>query len=194
VRINNLSYRSLAFVVSLLAFGLFSSANAQSNVDAQASVMPAGQVTKPTVMLPSQSGAPFVAGSTNLLCGGFIQYAPAPNNLQIVGSEEEQEQRAFSQGDVVYINTGARDGVREGQEFMVIRPRGQYDSKRSAKRGWLGVYTQELGVLRFFSATCCGLSPNAYLLMLVTNRSLIALQSQAENRPDALFWPAMDAR
>lgn len=136
-------------MVLLLAFGLFYSANAQTSVSSTpASVMPQEQSSKPTVVLPSNSSAVYVTGSTNLMCGGFIQYAPAPNARQIVGGEEEQEQRVYSQGDVVYINTGAKDGVREGDEFIVIRPRGQYESKRSSKSGWLGVYTEEVGVVR----------------------------------------------
>ena len=148
MRINQLSFRSLASMVSLLAFGLFCSTNAQTSGNMQASSAPEPQSTRPTVVLRAPSGPPSVAAGSNLYCGGFIQYAPAPNNIQIVGGEEEQEQRTYSQGDVVYINSGARDGVREGQEFMVVRPRGQYESKRSSKRGWLGVYTQEIGVVR----------------------------------------------
>lgn len=148
MRINHLSFRSLASLVLLLAFGLFYSADAQTSAGAQGRVIPEQQTTKPTVVLPGQSGPVFVTGSTNLMCGGFIQYAPAPNGRQIIGGEEEQEQRVYSQGDVVYINTGAKDGVREGDEYIVIRPRGQYESKRSSKSGWLGVYTQEVGIVR----------------------------------------------
>jgi hypothetical protein len=38
--------------------------------------------------------------------------------------------------------------VTVGQEFSVVRPRGQFKSSFSKKHGWLGVYTQELGRLR----------------------------------------------
>jgi hypothetical protein len=98
--------------------------------------------------MPARSVSHNVTSSTSLYCGGFIQYAPAPNGLQIVGGEQEQEQRTYSSGDYVYINAGSQDGVREGQEYMVIRPRGQFKSKLSKKKGWLGVYTQEVGGLR----------------------------------------------
>lgn len=146
MRINHLVYRSCAAVLLLCACGLFYSAGAQTSGN-----MPPGsapQQAKPTVMLPDQKGAQPVTGKDNLYCGGFIQYAPAPNNLQIVGGEEEQEQRVYSLGDYVYINAGAQDGVREGQEYTVVRPRGQFKTKLSKKKGWLGVYTQELGALR----------------------------------------------
>lgn len=148
VRINHLSFQNFAPVLLVLAIGLFCSIQGQTNSVATASIAPEQQTAKPTVVLQSERGAPPVAGPTNLLCGGFIQYAPAPNDRQIVGGEEEQEQRVYSQGDYVYINTGARDGVREGEEFLVVRPRGQYQSKRSSKSGWLGVYTQEVGIIR----------------------------------------------
>jgi hypothetical protein len=38
--------------------------------------------------------------------------------------------------------------VRVGDEFTVVRPRGQFKSKLSRKDGWLGVFTQEVGRLR----------------------------------------------
>ena len=38
--------------------------------------------------------------------------------------------------------------MRVGQEFSVVRPRGQFSSKFTRKRGSLGVYTQEVGLLR----------------------------------------------
>lgn len=147
MRINHLSFRSLGPLVVLLALGLAYSADAQTSTPA--SVAPGQQTNKPSVVLPTMNVGPqSVTGSTSLYCGGFIQYAPAPNGLQIVGGEEEQEQRTYSSGDIVYINAGSQDGVREGQEYIAIRPRGQFKSKLSKKKGWLGVYTQEVGNLR----------------------------------------------
>jgi hypothetical protein len=98
--------------------------------------------------VPEERAPAPAARQNELYCAGFIQYAPAPNNLQIVGGEQEQEQRVFGEGDYVYINAGSQQGIRVGQEFSVIRPRGQFRTKLSRKKGWLGVYTQELGQLR----------------------------------------------
>jgi hypothetical protein len=89
-----------------------------------------------------------VAGHTDLYCAGFIQYVPAPINPEIVGSEQEQEQHAYVEGDYVFINAGSQQGINVGQEFAIVRPRGQMTSKFTTKRGWLGVYMQELGQLR----------------------------------------------
>ncbi|HEX8922583.1 MAG TPA: hypothetical protein VF766_14005, partial [Pyrinomonadaceae bacterium] len=48
----------------------------------------------------------------------------------------------------IFINAGADQGVRVGQEFAIVRPRGQMSSKFTTKKGWLGVYMRELGRLR----------------------------------------------
>jgi len=145
VRINHLFYRSFAATALLLVCGLIYSAGAQTSPGQMSRPQP---TPTPTVVLPVKKGAQPVTGKANLYCAGFIQYAPAPNNLQIVGGEEEQEQRIYGFGDYVYINAGAQQGVREGQEYIVIRPRGQFKSRHSKKKGWLGVYTQEIGGLR----------------------------------------------
>ena len=147
MRINH-TLRTFAPALLLVALGFTFSINAQTNVASSSSVEPSQQERRPTVVYEGPRNAPFTAGKANLLCGGFIQYAPAPNNLQIVGGEQEQERRVYATGDIVYINSGSNDGVREGQEYLVVRPRGQYASKRSRKRGWLGVYTQEVGIIK----------------------------------------------
>ncbi|MFL6257399.1 MAG: hypothetical protein ACJ74T_20525 [Pyrinomonadaceae bacterium] len=81
-------------------------------------------------------------------CGGFIEQSPQAATGQIVGAEQEAERSVFAEGNVVFIDAGAQAGVRVGQEFMVVRPRGQFRSKFSRKTGSLGVYTQEVGRLR----------------------------------------------
>jgi hypothetical protein len=85
---------------------------------------------------------------TELSCAGYIEYAPNYSGFEVVGAEQEQEQTTFSTGNVVFINAGSQQGVRVGQEFQVVRPRGQFTTKLTRKSGWLGVYTQEVGRLR----------------------------------------------
>lgn len=149
---SNIFNKSLAALLALFTCGLINVVSAQtpsSRSSAGAQQQQQQQKPpKPTVIMPDESGPALAAGSTELYCAGFIQYAPAPNDLQIVGGEQEQEQRTFGEGDIVYINAGSQEGVRVDQEFSVIRPRGQFKSKLSKKKGWLGVYTQELGRLR----------------------------------------------
>jgi hypothetical protein len=89
-----------------------------------------------------------VTHRTNMLCAGFIQYAQKPNYLEIVGSEQEQEHMVYREGSYLFINRGADEGMQVGNEFTVVRPRGQFDTKLSNKHGWLGVYTQEIGAVQ----------------------------------------------
>lgn len=145
MRTSKLIFRSLLASLLLLMCASFSQVGAQTT---QLNANPAQQPTPIPITLPEAKAPLRVATSNELYCGGFIQYAPAPNKFQIVGGEEEQSQRVYSQGNYVYINAGSQQGVVAGQEYSVVRPRGQFMSDLSKKKGWLGVYTQELGRLR----------------------------------------------
>lgn len=141
--------KSVALLLALFTCGLINVVSAQTSGGSSASTESAQQQQRTVVAAPEERREPaLAAGRTELYCAGFIQYAPAPNDLQVVGGEQEQEQRVYGEGDYVYINAGSQQGVGVGQEFSVIRPRGQFKSKFSKKDGWLGVYTQELGQLR----------------------------------------------
>ena len=106
---------------------------------------------RPIVNLPPAKAARAVAGRTDLYCAGFVQYVPIQNRSQIVGGEQEQEQNVYKAGDYVYISNGGGgtgQPLRVGQEFLVIRPRGQFTSDFTKKKGYLGVYVQEVGTVR----------------------------------------------
>lgn len=145
MRTSNMIFRSLLASLLFTLCAIFSPASAQNN---QSSANPAQQPTPIPVTLPEAKAPARIAGANEIYCGGFIQYAPAPNKLQIVGGEQEQEKMVYVQGDNVYLNAGSNQGVVVGQEFSVVRPRGQMTSDFTRKKGWLGVYTQELGRLR----------------------------------------------
>jgi hypothetical protein len=101
-----------------------------------------------TVIYPEDRPAGPVARRSETACGGFIEQTPQAAAGQLVGGEQEAERRLFGQGDLVFVDAGAQQGARVGQEFSVVRPRGQFRSKFSRKGGSLGVYTQEVGQLR----------------------------------------------
>src|SRR5688500_3666288 len=122
--------------VCLLAFAF--TANAQS------------PAATPQVLMPV-SGQPLrVAGKSSLYCAGYIRYQRLPGMPEIVGAEEEQEQRTFADGDIVYLNAGSQQGIKEGQKFQIIRPRGDVKGVHKQKRGFLGTYIQEVGQLQVF--------------------------------------------
>jgi len=104
----------------------------------------------PQVVMPSAAPAPRVAGDSSLYCAGFIRFQKLPHMPEIVGALEEQEQHTYADGDVVYLNAGSTDGIKEGQNFQIIRPRGDVKGVHKQKRGFLGTYVQEIGQLRVF--------------------------------------------
>ncbi len=89
-----------------------------------------------------------VARESESACAGFIEQTPPRDRFEIIGAEDEALNRIFAEGDYLFINAGAQQGAQVGQEFSVVRPRGQFSSKLSTKRGSLGVFTQEVGRVR----------------------------------------------
>lgn len=104
----------------------------------------------PVLVIPPAREAQLVAGKSSLYCAGYIRYQRLPQMPEIVGAVEEQEQRKFSDGDVVYVNAGSRQGLKEGQNFQIIRPRGDVKGVHREKSGYLGTYVQEVGQLQVF--------------------------------------------
>lgn len=104
----------------------------------------------PQVLMPSPEQARPVAGRSSLFCAGYIRHERLPHMPEIVGGEEEQEQRTFADGDVVYLNAGSQQGIKEGQNFQIIRPRGDVKGVHKEKHGFLGTYIQEVGQLQVF--------------------------------------------
>lgn len=87
-----------------------------------------------------------VAAGNNLYCAGYIQNSPVNTSYEIVGADREREQNIFQQGNYIYIGRGANSGVKVGDMFSVVRPRGNFKSKFSNK-GNLGIYMLELGAV-----------------------------------------------
>ena len=135
--------RKLLMLLLLLLFCAFAHAAASAQTGGQRTT---GQ--SPTLVAPETRRPAPAARASESACGGFIEQTPQAAVGQIVGAESEKQSRLFTEGDLVFIDAGAQSGVRVGQEFTVVRPRGQFRSKFTRKRGSLGVYTQELGRLR----------------------------------------------
>lgn len=107
-----------------------------------------------SVVATAQGQAPAPAAlsrESEMECSGYIEYQPPAGRMEIIGAEQEQEQRHFAEGDYVYISGGTQAGVSVGSEYSVIRPRGRFTSTFSRKSGSLGMYTQEVGKLRVIS-------------------------------------------
>jgi len=95
-----------------------------------------------------------VVSGNNLYCAGYVQASPIAaarrdvTNVptRVMGAYNEQDGWLYSQNKYLYINGGADMGVKPGDMFSVIRPKGQVTSRWS-KKGDLGAYVQELGTV-----------------------------------------------
>lgn len=101
----------------------------------------------PTLVIPGIRENIPIAEGNNLNCAGYIQKAPVNTNFEIVGAQKEKDKYNYAQGDYVYINRGASSGARVGEILAVTRPRGQFESDLSRKKGDLGIFVEEVGTL-----------------------------------------------
>lgn len=87
-----------------------------------------------------------IAERTNLYCAGYVQSSPIDTSSRLVGAVEEQDGWLYSQNNFVYVNLGSSAGVKPGDMFSVVRPRGQVKTRWTTK-GRLGFYVQEVGTV-----------------------------------------------
>lgn len=137
---------SRRMLASVLLFCAFAAASASAQTSDGQTQGRRTTLSMPDVQAPAHTRTP-AAHESEARCGGFIEQTAQGSVGQIVGGYEETERRLFAQSNFVYIDAGAQAGMREGQEFTVVRPRGRFSSKFSRK-GTLGVYTQEVGRVR----------------------------------------------
>jgi hypothetical protein len=56
-----------------------------------------------------------------IYCSGLLTSAPISRGNYMITGEESDSKIVFDQGDYVYINRGALQGTRDGDEFLVTR-------------------------------------------------------------------------
>jgi hypothetical protein len=69
----------------------------------------------------AQDQAP-VPIENDLYCSGTVTSESIPRNTYVITGEGSNYRITFDMGDYVYINRGAQQGVKVGDEFSVIRP------------------------------------------------------------------------
>ncbi len=104
------------------------------------------QNESPTVIFSDLNKDMPVAVRNNLYCAGYIQRSDVNTNLKVIGADDEKDQHIYAQGDELYLNSGAVDGVKVGDMFAVVRPRGKVKSKWTKKKR-LGIFIQEVGAV-----------------------------------------------
>jgi hypothetical protein len=105
---------------------------------------------RPKVIAPPSEQPNQVAGMSSMYCAGYIKYQKFGQTPEIVGAEREESQRTFATNDIVIVNYGSQQGLKEGETLQIIRPRGDVKGVHRQKQGYLGTYVQEVGQLELF--------------------------------------------
>ena len=72
---------------------------------------------------PSVSVGPIPIGvEADVYCTGWLGEFEEPFTGRIASAEAMDNQKSFVQGDIVYLNIGAKSGVNAGQEYWICRP------------------------------------------------------------------------
>lgn len=146
--------RTAVVLAFAFMFTLVWGGETQAQTTVQPPVTPASTTeqrsTGPQVIMPTNNEAAKVAGRSLLYCAGYIKYQRFAEVPQIVGAEEEQELRGLTDGEVIYMNWGSRQGIKVGDRFQIARPRGEVKGVHKQKKGFLGIYVQEIGTVEVF--------------------------------------------
>lgn len=131
------------------AIALISCLSAFSYAQQMRPIVPERPVVAPTpTVIPPLLNRPLpVAEGNNFYCAGYIQQAPMLTDFEIVGATDEPEKKNFTERNEIYLSRGTNHGVIMGDRFAVVRPRGQFKTKLTDKKGRLGYYVQEVGLL-----------------------------------------------
>jgi len=83
---------------------------------------------------------------TAMYCSGTITPDAIPQDSYIISGEQSVDKVAFTAGQLVYINRGSAQGVKVGDEFLVMRPvkeelkevwfKGQLELMRAMGQAW----------------------------------------------------------
>lgn len=69
---------------------------------------------------PVEPGHAATEADTN--CAGMITNEQIPYDTYVISGPEADPQTIYSKGQYVYVNKGSDDGVKIGDEFMILRP------------------------------------------------------------------------
>ena len=60
--------------------------------------------------------------TSTMYCSGLMTTEPVPNDSYIISGEQSDPYYVFRINDLVYINRGSGEGVKVGDEYLVVRP------------------------------------------------------------------------
>jgi len=99
---------------------------------------------------PPPGTAPTTA---DVWCAGMMTTDEVPYDTYVISGEEADPITVFTLGDYIYINKGATQGVKVGDNFMIMRPesdpyRVQYFGEEHSMARELGTVWRDVGRLR----------------------------------------------
>jgi hypothetical protein len=71
-------------------------------------------------LVHAQAGSP-VPLESQLYCSGIVTSDPVPSDTYVISGEESYYRLTYSDGKLVFLNKGASQGVKVGDQFEVIR-------------------------------------------------------------------------
>src|SRR6266849_231926 len=66
--------------------------------------------------------SPATPDTTHIYCSGMVTTEQVPVDTYMISGEQSNYKMTFAQGDLVYINKGSTQGVKVGDEYLVMRP------------------------------------------------------------------------
>ncbi len=108
---------NLALSPVVVAAALFFGSSASAQIDRQTTIERLSPVTSSTVNVPTPIGV-----DADVYCSGWLGEDREPFAGSIVNAEKVGNQRSFVEGDIVYVDLGAEQGMTPGLEFTVVRP------------------------------------------------------------------------
>jgi hypothetical protein len=71
-------------------------------------------------LVHAQAGSP-VPLESQLYCSGIVTSDPVPSDTYVISGAESYYRLTYSDGKLVFLNKGASQGVKVGDQFEVIR-------------------------------------------------------------------------
>jgi hypothetical protein len=85
-------------------------------------VLVAGLVLSLSAVAAAAQSKPQTLPSGMLYCSGIVTTESVPRDTYVITGQQSNYRLGFDEGKYVYINKGSSEGVKVGDEFMVVRP------------------------------------------------------------------------
>jgi hypothetical protein len=93
----------------------------------------------------SAQNVPAVPIRNDLYCSGVVSSEAIPRDTFVISGEGSSYKITFQEGDYVFVNKGASQGVKVGDEFSVIRHTEDYTKTEWTK--WQFLILRKMGIL-----------------------------------------------